>query len=78
MIDTGTLIWLHAVHGVEPLDLPEFTQWNTDIRVIADSVLNEQNQDKRHIIPTKSQGFFQTPQDIMEKYNGCSVPQYTA
>ncbi|MDC3298089.1 hypothetical protein OAU99_01795, partial [Candidatus Poseidoniaceae archaeon] len=45
MIDTGTLIWLHAVHGVEPLDLPEFTQWNTDIRVIADSVLNEQNQD---------------------------------
>lgn len=45
MIDTGTLIWLHAVHGVEPLDLPEFTQWNTDIRVIADSVLYEQNQD---------------------------------
>ena len=39
MIDTGTLIWLHAVHGVEPLDMPEFTQWNTDIRVIADSVL---------------------------------------
>jgi hypothetical protein len=25
----------------------------------------------------KSQGFFQTPQDIMEEYNGCSVPQYT-
>ena len=44
-IDTGTLIWLHAVHGVEPLDVQEFTQWNTDIRVIADSVLNEQNQD---------------------------------
>ena len=40
MIDTGTLIWLHAVHGYEPLDMPEFTQWNTDIRVIADSVLN--------------------------------------
>ena len=45
MIDTGTLIWLHAVHGVEPLEVQEFTQWNTDIRVIADSVLNEQNQD---------------------------------
>ena len=45
MIDTGTLIWLHAVHGVEPLDMPEFTQWNTDIRVIADSVLNDQNQE---------------------------------
>ena len=26
----------------------------------------------------KSQGFLQTPQDIMEEYNGCSVPQYTA
>ena len=45
MIDTGTLIWLHAIHGVEPLDMPEFTQWNTDIRVIADSVLDEQNQE---------------------------------
>ena len=26
----------------------------------------------------KSRGFLQTPQDIMEEYNGCSVPQYTA
>ena len=26
----------------------------------------------------KSCGFFQTPQDIMEKYKGCSVLQYTA
>ncbi len=34
--------------------------------------------DNRHIIPVKSQGFFQTPQDIMGEYNGCSVPQYTA
>ena len=34
--------------------------------------------DKRHIISTKSRGFFQTPQDIIEEYNGCSVPQYTA
>ena len=42
LIDTGTLIWLHAVHGVEPLDVPEFTQWNADIRVIAESVLEEQ------------------------------------
>ena len=33
--------------------------------------------DNRHIISMKSQGFLQTPQDIMEKYNGCSVPQYT-
>ena len=42
LIDTGTLIWLHAVHGVEPLYVSEFTQWNTDIRVIAESVLEEQ------------------------------------
>ena len=33
---------------------------------------------KRHFIPVKSQGFFQTPQDIMEEYNGCSVLRYTA
>ena len=33
--------------------------------------------DKRHTISMKSQGFFQTPQDIMGEYNGCSVPQYT-
>ena len=32
----------------------------------------------RHIISTKSQGFLQSPQDIMEEYNGCSVGQYTA
>ena len=25
----------------------------------------------------KSQGFLQTPQDVMVEYNGCSVPQYT-
>ena len=43
-IDTGTLIWLHAVHGVEPMEMPEFTQWNTDIRLIAESLLNESNQ----------------------------------
>ena len=34
--------------------------------------------DKRHIISTKSRGLSQTPQDIMEEYNGCSVPLYTA
>jgi len=27
------------------LDLPEFTQWNTDIRVIADSLLDKENQE---------------------------------
>jgi hypothetical protein len=34
------------------------------------------NRDNREIISTKSQGFYQTPQDIMEEYNGCSVLQY--
>ena len=33
--------------------------------------------DNRQIISMKSRGFPQTPQDIMEKYNWCSVPQYT-
>ena len=41
LVDTGTLIWLHAVHGVYPMDMPEFTQWETDIRVIANTVLEE-------------------------------------
>ena len=31
----------------------------------------------RHIISTKSEGSVETPQDIVEEYNGCSVPQYT-
>ena len=34
--------------------------------------------DNRQIIPMKSQEFLQTPQGIMEGYNGCSVPQYPA
>ena len=32
----------------------------------------------RHIISMKSQGFFQTPQDIMEECNGCSAPHTLA
>ena len=35
------------------------------------------NTDNREIISTKSQGFYQTPQDIMDEYSGCSVHQYT-
>jgi len=31
----------------------------------------------RQIISMKSEGSVETPQDIMEEYNGCSVPQYT-
>jgi hypothetical protein len=39
---------------------------------------SQQNTKKRHIISMKSRGFLQTPQEIMEEYNGYSVPQYTA
>ena len=45
MIDTGTLIWLHAVHGVDPMTTPEFTQWEVDIRQIAKDLIDEQNQE---------------------------------
>ena len=31
----------------------------------------------RHIIAMKSEGYVETPQDILEVYNGCSVAQYT-
>ncbi len=30
----------------------------------------------RHIISTKSQGFFQTPQEIMDEFNGCWFLKY--
>jgi hypothetical protein len=36
--------------------------------------LTRADTDNRHIITVKSQGFSQTPQDIMEEYNGCSAP----
>ena len=44
MIDTGTLIWLHAVHAVDPMTMPEFTQWEIDIRQIAKTIIDEENQ----------------------------------
>ena len=45
LVDTGTLIWLHAVHGIDPMDMPEFTQWEVDIRQISKDIIDEQNQD---------------------------------
>ena len=42
--DTGTLIWLHAVHGVEPNDAPAFPQWKSDIRAIAQAVVDKEDQ----------------------------------
>jgi len=44
LIDTGTLIWLHAVHGIDPMTMPEFTQWEVDIRQIAKDSIDGQNQ----------------------------------
>jgi hypothetical protein len=40
--------------------------------------MNFNKRQSMHIIYTKSRGFCQTPQDIMEEYNGCSVPQHAA
>ncbi len=42
-VDTGALVWLHAVHGVDPMTMPEFTQWEVDIRQLADAVIDEQS-----------------------------------
>ena len=41
--DAGTLIWLAAVHGVEPKDYPELDGWKTDLRVVAQRVWDEQS-----------------------------------
>lgn len=39
--DTGALLWLYAIHGVDPLSMPYFEAYDTDIRDIAASVLND-------------------------------------
>ena len=39
--DAGTLIWLAAVHGVEPKDYPELDGWETDVRVVAQHVWDD-------------------------------------
>ena len=43
-IDTGTLVWLHVVYGIEPTSVPEFDQYEVDIRQIAQTVIYEQSQ----------------------------------
>ena len=72
MIDTGTLVWLHAVHGVDPMTMPEFTQWEVDIRQISKNLIDEQNQDATYY-------FHETglSNPSIQKYNRCSVCQYT-
>ena len=42
--DTGALICLHAVHGVESNDAPAFPQWKSDIRAIAQAVVDKEDQ----------------------------------
>ena len=40
-IDTGALVWLHAIHGVDPLTM-QFTQWETDIHEVTRKTIDEQ------------------------------------
>ena len=40
--DAGTLIWLAAVHGVEPTEYPEIEGWETDLRIVAQRIWDEQ------------------------------------
>jgi len=44
MIDTGSLIWLHAVHGVDPMTMPEFTEWEVDPRQLAKSLVEKESE----------------------------------
>ncbi|MEC7635167.1 MAG: hypothetical protein VYD58_02075, partial [Candidatus Thermoplasmatota archaeon] len=40
--DTGTYVWLNAIHGVDPMDMPRAGQYSVDIREIASKVIDEQ------------------------------------
>ena len=37
--DAGTLIWLNAIYGINPLELPPIERYGVDIREIAASAL---------------------------------------
>jgi len=39
-IDTGTLIWINAIYGVNPMDIPKIEKYQLDIREVAAKVLN--------------------------------------
>ena len=41
--DTGTYVWLNAIHGVDPMDMPLANQYTIDIREIASKVITKQN-----------------------------------
>lgn len=40
LLDTGTMMWLEAVHGVAPTAMPAFTEWEADIRDIAQRLVD--------------------------------------
>lgn len=40
--DTGTYVWLNAIHGVDPMDMPRPGQYTVDIRELASKVIDEQ------------------------------------
>jgi len=40
--DTGTYVWLNAIHGVDPMDMPRPVQYAVDIREIASEIIDEQ------------------------------------
>ena len=44
MIDTGSLIWLHAVQGVDPMTMPEFTEWEVDPRPLAKTLIEKESE----------------------------------
>ena len=43
-VHTGTLLWLAAIHGVEPSTFPDSDLYETDIRLVAQRILDEQNK----------------------------------
>ena len=40
--DTGTYVWLNAIHGIDPMDMPLPGQYAVDIREIASKIIDEQ------------------------------------
>ncbi|MGB1499999.1 MAG: hypothetical protein ACPG81_05460, partial [Poseidonia sp.] len=44
-LDTGTYMWLHAVHGVGPMDMPKADGYTADLRAIAAKVIDDHRQD---------------------------------
>jgi len=39
--DTGVYVWLNAIHGVDPMDMPRPGEYTVDIREIASKVIDE-------------------------------------